>query len=466
MCFVPSALPAAHRQWLGLSWLCCSLASLSPCVFADSQQDQATGLIDGSHLNLMLRNFYFNRDYRNGAANSLGTNTSKPLSQRNGYRGEWAQGFIAKFNTGFTQGPVGFGLEGFAALGLKLDSGGGRTGTSLLPWSDSGHPEDDYSKAGVALAVQASNTVIKYGEQMPQVPVLAYSDVRLLPSSARGLSVNSNEFSHLNIQAGRFTAVTSNDSTNSDGEITTDWEVLPEGRSLSYAGGTYKADNSFTATFYGSEYKDIWHQYYGGASYTLPLNNNKALSFEFNGYDTHDYGASKGGPIDTFAWSVLGAYRFGNHKVSVAYQYVDGDEPFDYIAFDRTQSGIPYLNNVSSVFPFSEPHERSWQLRYDLNFAGYGIPGLTFMTRYIRGQGMDNSHSDNSFYKKIVNYDSNPDDNKHWERDIDLGYVIQSGKAKDLSIRLRNGKHRATTGTRFPDFDEFRIIIEMPIKVL
>ncbi|VFB19982.1 hypothetical protein [Pseudomonas fragi] len=87
MCFVPSALPAAHRQWLGLSWLCCSLASLSPCVFADSQQDQATGLIDGSHLNLMLRNFYFNRDYRNGAANSLGTNTSKPLSQRNGYRG-------------------------------------------------------------------------------------------------------------------------------------------------------------------------------------------------------------------------------------------------------------------------------------------------------------------------------------------------------------------------------------------
>ncbi|WP_133144422.1 OprD family porin [Pseudomonas fragi] len=373
---------------------------------------------------------------------------------------------MAKFNTGFTQGPVGFGLEGFAALGLKLDSGGGRTGTSLLPWSDSGHPEDDYSKAGVALAVQASNTVIKYGEQMPQVPVLAYSDVRLLPSSARGLSVNSNEFSHLNIQAGRFTAVTSNDSTNSDGEITTDWEVLPEGRSLSYAGGTYKADNSFTATFYGSEYKDIWHQYYGGASYTLPLNNNKALSFEFNGYDTHDYGASKGGPIDTFAWSVLGAYRFGNHKVSVAYQYVDGDEPFDYIAFDRTQSGIPYLNNVSSVFPFSEPHERSWQLRYDLNFAGYGIPGLTFMTRYIRGQGMDNSHSDNSFYKKIVNYDSNPDDNKHWERDIDLGYVIQSGKAKDLSIRLRNGKHRATTGTRFPDFDEFRIIIEMPIKVL
>lgn len=35
---------------------------------------------------------------------------------------EWAQGFILKFSSGYTPGPVGFGLEGIAMLGVKLDS--------------------------------------------------------------------------------------------------------------------------------------------------------------------------------------------------------------------------------------------------------------------------------------------------------------------------------------------------------
>ncbi len=432
---------------------------------AATQQEQATGFFDGSHLDLLNRNYYFNRDYRNGATNNVAANARKPVSDRNGYREDWAQGLTAMFSSGWTQGTVGFGIDAFAMFGLKLNGGGGTTGTSLVPWSTSGHPETDYSRMGGALKVQFSNTVLKLGEQQPRVPVITVNETRLVPSTARGISINSNEVPRLNFQAGHFTATTSNDSTNSDGEITTDYEVLPAARSLDYVGGTYKFTDYLSGMLYGSELKDIWRQYYGNLTYQLPLPKDQALTLAFNAYNTYDYGASLGGPIDNFAWSALAAYRTGGHKITVAYQMIDGDEPFDFIAFDRTQSGVPYLSNVGSVFAFQEPNERSWQLRYDLDFAAYGVPGLTLMTRYIRGEGMDNSNSKNAFYNRVVHYDPVADNNKEWERDIDIGYVVQSGKAKDLSIRLRNGVHRSSSGTRWPDFDEYRVVIDYPIRI-
>ena len=48
----------------------------------------------------------------------------------------WA-GLMAFFESGYTQGSVGIGVDAFAMLGLKLDSGSGRSGAGgtvdLLP---------------------------------------------------------------------------------------------------------------------------------------------------------------------------------------------------------------------------------------------------------------------------------------------------------------------------------------------
>ncbi|WP_245222845.1 OprD family outer membrane porin, partial [Pseudomonas gingeri] len=46
---------------------------------------------------LELKNYYFNRDYREEASQSM--------------RNEWAQGFILGIKSGFTEGTVGFGLD-------------------------------------------------------------------------------------------------------------------------------------------------------------------------------------------------------------------------------------------------------------------------------------------------------------------------------------------------------------------
>ncbi|MCY1363078.1 Porin D [compost metagenome] len=240
---------------------------------------------------------------------------------------------------------------------------------------------------------------------------------------------------------------------------------MPFARSIDYFGGTYKFNDKLSLTAYASQLKDIWHQYYGNATYTLPLSSGKALSFNFNIYDTSDYGSKRGGDIENTSWSIMTGYTTGPHKISVGYQVIDGDEPFDWTAFEGTQSGGVYLSNVANVVPFSEPNEKSWQLRYDLDMAAYGVPGLNIMARYIRGDGMDNSHSTNTFYRRIGNYDPDAKENKEWERNIEVAYVVQSGTAKNLSFRLRHSTHRATTGTRWPDHDEVRVIVEYPLSI-
>lgn len=81
---------------------------------------QAEFLADSS-AHLDLRNFYQLRDYRQHDA---------PQSQA----GNWSQGFVLRLQSGFTGGPLGFGLDATGLLGVKLDSGRGRSNDGTLPF--------------------------------------------------------------------------------------------------------------------------------------------------------------------------------------------------------------------------------------------------------------------------------------------------------------------------------------------
>ncbi|CAM5536839.1 Porin OS=Stutzerimonas stutzeri OX=316 GN=CXK91_11330 PE=3 SV=1 [Stutzerimonas stutzeri] len=122
-----------------LSLTALSLALGSAPVFAQWKQP---GFIEGSTLSLINRNFYFNRDFRDGES-----------AAGNGYSEEWAHGLMAFFESGYTRrlGGIGSTLSP-AALGLKLDSGSGRSGVGgsidLLPHDSAGDPEDDFTRVG------------------------------------------------------------------------------------------------------------------------------------------------------------------------------------------------------------------------------------------------------------------------------------------------------------------------------
>src|SRR5690606_969381 len=125
-------------------------AGTSQLAFA-SAQSESNGFVEDSSLNVLTRSVYFNRDWRNG-----------PGGNDDGKAEEWGLGFIGTFESGFTQGTVGFGVDAIGLLGLKLDSGRGRAGTGLFPTStDDGRSQDDYSEAGGAVKLRVSNTVLK-----------------------------------------------------------------------------------------------------------------------------------------------------------------------------------------------------------------------------------------------------------------------------------------------------------------
>ncbi|SOS32401.1 putative secreted protein [Pseudomonas syringae group genomosp. 3] len=141
-----------------------------PAVMAD--QAESKGFIEDSSLKITSRTLYFDRDWHNsGSANNYSRDTG--------------EGLTARFASGFTQGTVGFGIDSFALAGIKFDGGDGNNASASYPKDSDGHTEDNFSKAGVALKMRVSNTVLKAGDQFVALPVFATDTGRLLPESAR-----------------------------------------------------------------------------------------------------------------------------------------------------------------------------------------------------------------------------------------------------------------------------------------
>jgi imipenem/basic amino acid-specific outer membrane pore len=100
------------------------------------------------------------------------------------------------------------------------------------------------------------------------------------------------------------------------------------------------------------------------------------------------------------------------------------------------------------------------QIRYDIDMASFGVPGLTLMTRYVKGDQIDFTKADptGAYFRAGV------DDEKRWERDFEAKYVVQSGSAKDLSFRLRQATYRSSSFDK--GTDDVRLIIEYPLSIL
>src|SRR5690606_31051204 len=81
-------------------------AGTSQLAFA-SAQSESKGFVEDASLDLLLRNTYWNRDHGDGVQD----------------QSRWGQGFIATFESGFTQGTIGVGVDAYGLLGIKLDTG-------------------------------------------------------------------------------------------------------------------------------------------------------------------------------------------------------------------------------------------------------------------------------------------------------------------------------------------------------
>lgn len=399
-----------------------------------SSQDESKGFVEDSALNVKLRNLYFSRDFRN---NDSGQSR----------REEWGQGFIGTFESGFTQGTVGFGVDAIGLLGLKLDSGKGTTNTGLFPVGSDGRAQDDYSKGGAAVKFRISDTVLKVGDQFTALPVFATDDSRLLPEIAQGALITSKDIKNLTLHAGHFTSLTGQEETNRDSLHLTKADVF---------GGTYAFTDTLSTSLYYSKVEDYWRKYYANINWALPISDGQGLVFDLNFYDTKSDGKgiqrawSDGSELDNKAYSLSGAYNIGAHTFTLAYQAVSGDGQYGY---GVDGGGTIFLANSIQRSDFNAEDEKSWQARYDLNMATYGVPGLSFMARYVTGDDANTGTTNNG---------------KEWERNLEAKYVLQEGPAKDLSFRVRQATYRSSDGVYdgSPSIDEVRVIVEYPLSIL
>ena len=426
------------------------VSSVPPMVIAEEKNG---GFIEDSSLTVLNRNYYFNREHRNGESSPTG----------NGYSEAWANAIITKFESGFTQGTIGVGVDAFAMIGIKLDTGGGRNGGrssfDVLPVNSNGEARNEYTKVGGAAKIRAFDTVVKVGDVFPSTPVVAAGDSRLLPESFTGVTATNTSIEGLTVQGGRLHAMSQPVSSNMRDNFATFYAGPVNSPWAGYFGGDYNLNKNVTLSLYSSRLKDVWNQYYAGTGVNYSLSNELSVFGGLNYYKAVDEGKKLLGDFDNNIWSGKVGVKYGAHTLALSHQRNNGNNDFDYLR----QSDSIFLDNSIQYSDFNSPKERSWMVRYDLDMTSYGVPGLSFMTRYGRGTDADYSNANTTYMRRDA--DGNPlTDQKRWERDIEVKYVVQTGTLKDMSFRLRQANTRATTFES--DLDEVRVIIEYPLAIL
>jgi len=418
-----------------------ALGILSSAHAMANDQAESKGFVEDSSLKVLLRNAYINRDYKDG----------------NRDKAEWGQGAIGTFSSGFTQGTVGVGVDAFGLYALRLDGGKGRSGAQGIDFfkkGDSGNAADDLSKFGAAVKFRVSNTVLAYGDQMPALPVLSYDNSRLLPESYTGTLVTSKEIKGLELNAGRFTAESRKSAEGRDsGGL----------KSINVLGGSYQFTEQFKAALYASDVEDVLKKQYVNANYVFPLAKDQSLTLDFNGYRTKlDNSYVRENNVtgdDNKIWSLAATFATGPHSFTLAHQRSTGDSNLGYAygGYQRGQNRVGdggntiYLAN-SYWSDFNAEDERSWQLGYGLDFATLGVPGLTYNVAYVRGDNITTSTSEGGTEREIFNQ---------------FKYVVQTGPAKDLSVRLRSSVLRVSQKSSEYNVsgNELRVFVDYPINV-
>jgi hypothetical protein len=329
----------------------------------------------------------------------------------------------------------------------------------MFPVDSDDRAEDSYSKVGAAVKARFADTVVKAGDVFPTTPVVHYGDSRLLPQSFKGVTVVNESIEGLTLQGGRLHAMSQPQESTSRGDFATFYAGQVDSPWVGYFGGDYELNDNLGFSLYSSRLKDAWDQYYAGMWWTYPLSEDLSLFGGLNYYNATDEGKKQLGDFSNNIYSGSIGVKYGAHRVALSHQRNNGDDDFDYLR----QSDSIFLDNSLQYSDFNSPKERSWMVRYDLDMADFGVPGLSFMARYALGRDADYSNA-NSIYMRTDGAGNPLTDQKRWERNLEVKYVFLEGSLKDLSVRVRQMTTRATAYES--DLDEVRVIVEYPLQVL
>ena len=404
-----------------------------------SEQSEAKGFVEDASGSVLLRTGFIDRDKKNGVPDTRST----------------AQSAIFNLESGYTQGIVGFGVGAVGDASFKIGDNN-HAGNQMIPINDQGNAYDHWARGGASVKARISNTNARYGTQVLDLPVLASNTGRMVPEYFEGTLITSHEIKNLELVAGKFTKDQMSDQINRDSDV--------NGNGLDRAivwGAKYKFDDQLSASYYGLDSKNALERHYINANYKYSLANKSSFTVDFSGYHTEwdkqafTYSSPLGDTnVDGRSnniWALSGTYNQDAHTVMLAYQQNTGNTGYDY---GQNADGFQsiYLPN-SYMSDFIGKHEKSLQVQYNLDLGTYGVPGLNWTTAYVYGWDID-----------VVN---NPEEGKEREFFNQVKYTVQSGFAKDASLRLRNSIYRANNAydpAYIGDTNEWRIFLDIPVK--
>ncbi|MBJ9741679.1 OprD family outer membrane porin [Acinetobacter oleivorans] len=402
-----------------------------------SEQSEAKGFVEDANGSILFRTGYIQRDKKNNVEDDS----------------SFAQSAIVTLDSGFTKGIVGFGVGAVGDFSFKIGANN-NNGNQMIPRYNGvrENPYDQWTRGGGSVKARFSNTTVRYGTQVLDLPVLASNTARMVPEYFTGTLLTSHEIKDLEVVAGKFTKNQYSD------QIATDQNGLD---SAIVWGAKYKFDDQLNGSYYGVDVKDKLDRHYVNVNYKQPLANDSSLTYDFSGYHTKfdknatlSYATGPAGEDKTNnIWAVSGTYATGPHSVMLAYQQNSGNIGYNYGSNQDGGQSV-YLPN-SYLSDFIGNDEKSAQLQYSLDFGKLGVlPGLNWTTAYVYGWDIKTSNgSDDSNESEFFNQ---------------VKYTVQSGFAKGSSLRLRNSIYRADSAYNtdyMPDTNEWRIFLDIPVKL-
>lgn len=414
--------------------------------------------LEDSKATFSLKNFYFNQDSRN----ERGTET--PRAE------EWGQAFFLDFKSGFTEGPVGVGIDALAMHAVRLDGGGraGKAGSerapgAVFPLESNGKGKDDFGRVALTGKLRFSKTEARLGALMPKMPVLTYNDGRLLPQIFHGGQITSNEVKDLTLIAGKIEHSTERNSSDSNGLSiagANSGSRAQFSNEFYYGGAEYKVNKDLLLQYYYGNLRDFYKQHFLGLTHNwqLPVGAFKTdLRYFYSDSDGENSSASgraqgyrsagapgSTGEVDNNLWSAMFTYSLAGHAVSAGYQKVTGNSDFPHINLGSGRT--LHLITNGQIGKFASAGENTWVASHTYDFKELGIPGLKTRLIYFSGDDID----------------ANGSDNKEWERDFRVDYTVQNGMLKGVGLSWLNAMWR---GNDARDLDENRLIVSYSLPL-
>ncbi|VVO27092.1 OprD family porin [Pseudomonas fluorescens] len=425
----------------------------------------ANGFIEDSKASLGLRNFYFNQDNRSGPAAPSKTE-------------EWGQGFLLNYQSGYTAGPVGVGVDALGRLGIKLDSGSrvnkagrSRNPGQLFPQDSDGSVVDEFGSLGLTGKLRLSKTEARIGTLQPRLPVVVFNDGRLLPQTFTGGQITSNEFADLTLIGGQLEHAQGRDSSD-DQSLSVAGANDPKPGQFSnkfyYGGADYRLGKTLLLQYYYGNLKQFYQQHFLGLTHTLALPAGSLISdlryfrSSADGHNASAAGRAEGyritdarlasdpdkGKVDSSLRSANFTWKVGGHALGLGFQENDGLS--EHARLNQGNGTSSYDVGGRMIGSFLRPEQRTWLAGYSYDFAALGTPGLTF--------GVSYNKSDNIAVARQSRTE------KEWERDLRLAYVVQSGPLQGLGLAWMNASLRSSLASQ-RNIDENRVILSYALAL-